>query len=164
VAQYTHDGHGALVKRTMADGSWTVYIGGIYEEHQDETYVKYYSAFGRRIAMRDNAGVVHYILADHLGSSTTVTDAAGGEVAAMKYYPYGAERTVSGDMITDKLFTGQQREPEAVSALGCITLVLSSAEGTARASTARSPGGSPRRTHSCRTSQTWRRRWGRRSR
>jgi RHS repeat-associated protein len=102
----------------MGDGSWTVYIGGIYEKNSDETIVKYYSAFGRRIAMRDNAGVVHYILADHLGSSTTVTDGAGALEGTMKYYPYGAQRSVTGDMITDKLFTGQQREPRWESALG----------------------------------------------
>jgi RHS repeat-associated protein len=131
VAQYTYDGQGALVKRTMAEeGTWTVYIGGIYEESsdgQEVTYVKYYSAFGRRIAMRSgsegSAGVVNYILSDHLGSSTVVTDSAGGDVRAMKYYPYGAERPATGTMteppITDKLFTGQQREePETISALG----------------------------------------------
>jgi RHS repeat-associated protein len=118
VAEYTYDGQGALVKRTTGDGSWTVYVGGIYEAHDDETYVKYYSAFGRRIAMRDNAGMVHYILSDHLGSSTTITDASGGDLRTMNYYPYGAERSSSGDMITDKLFTGRQKEPQAVSTLG----------------------------------------------
>jgi RHS repeat-associated protein len=118
LAQYVYDGQGNLVKRTMGDGSWTVYIGGIYEERQDESYVKYYSAFGRRIAMRDNAGMVHYILSDHLGSSTVVTDASGGEVGTMKYYPYGAERSTTGQMVTDKLFTGQQKEPQAISMLG----------------------------------------------
>jgi RHS repeat-associated protein len=116
--EYTYDGQGALVKRTMADGSWTVYIGGIYEKHSDGTYVKYYSALGRRIAMRDNAGVVHYILADHLGSSTVITNSTGAVVGTMKYYPYGAMRSTTGNMPTDKLFTGQQREPETVSALG----------------------------------------------
>jgi len=50
--------------RTPADGAWTVYIGGIYEKRSDGTYVKCYSAFGRRIAMRDSAGVVDYVLAD----------------------------------------------------------------------------------------------------
>jgi RHS repeat-associated protein len=113
-----HPSQGALVKRTRGDGSWTVYIGGIYEKRFNGTYVKYYSALGRRIAMRDNAGVVNYILADHLGSSTTITDASGGDLRTMNYYPYGAERSSSGGMITDKLFTGQQKEPQAVSALG----------------------------------------------
>jgi RHS repeat-associated protein len=36
----------------------------------------------------------------------------------MKYYPYGAQRSSTGDMITDKLFTGQQREDQAPSSLG----------------------------------------------
>jgi RHS repeat-associated protein len=106
------------VKRITSGGAWTVYIGGIYEKRSNGTYVKYYSAFGRRIAMRDNAGVVHYILADHLGSSTVITDGSGVVVGTMKYYPYGAQRSVSGDMITDRLFTGQQREPQAISTLG----------------------------------------------
>jgi RHS repeat-associated protein len=133
VAQYTYDGQGGLVKRTMADGSWTVYIGGIYEEHSDgqtTTYTKYYSAFGRRIAMRtDTEGspsVVDYILSDHLGSSTVITDSAGEIAGTMKYYPYGAERSATGNLmetptqapITDKLFTGQQQEPAAISTLG----------------------------------------------
>jgi RHS repeat-associated protein len=120
-AQYTYDGQGALVKRTMADGSWTVYIGGIYEKHfdgTDVTYLKYYSALGRRIAVRDSATGVHYILSDNLGSSTVVTDSGGVVQGTMKYYPYGSERSATGDMVTDKLFTGQQKEPEAVSALG----------------------------------------------
>jgi hypothetical protein len=39
-------------------------------------------------------------------------------VGTMKCYPYGATRSTTGSMVTDKLFTGQQREPEAVSAVG----------------------------------------------
>jgi RHS repeat-associated protein len=67
--------------------------------------------------MRDNAGV-HYVLADHLGSSTVVTVGAGVEEGTMKYYPYGAERPGSDDMPTDKLFTGQQSEAGVGSVLG----------------------------------------------
>jgi hypothetical protein len=107
------------VKRTLADGSSTVYIGGIYEKHSDGTnvtYVKYYSALGRRIAMRagseGSAGVAHYILADHLGSSTVITDGASAVEGTMKCYPYGATRSTTGSMPTDKPFTGQQKEPE----------------------------------------------------
>jgi len=58
--------------------------------------------------MRDSSGV-HHILADHVGSSTVVTNGGGGVEGTMKYYPYGAERSASGQMLTDKLFTGQQR-------------------------------------------------------
>jgi RHS repeat-associated protein len=116
-AQYVYDGQGNLVKRFATEGGWTTYIGGIYEKRSDGTYIKYYSAFGRRIAMRDNAGV-HYILADHLGSSSVVTNSAGAVVGTMKYYPYGGERSATGDMGTDKLFTGQQREAGTGSNLG----------------------------------------------
>jgi RHS repeat-associated protein len=105
------------VKRSRTLGqttSWIVYVGGIYEKNSDDTYVKYYSAFGRRIAMRSgpegSAGVVNYILSDHLGSSSVVTDGAGAVVGSAKYYPYGTPRAATGAMDTDKLFTGQQRE------------------------------------------------------
>ena len=53
-------------------GAQPVYVGGIYEKRSDGTYVKCYSAFGRHIATWDSAGV-HYVLADHLGSSRMVT-------------------------------------------------------------------------------------------
>ena len=36
----------------------------------------------------------------------------------MKYYPYGGERSATGEMVTDKLFTGQQKEAEVGSSLG----------------------------------------------
>jgi hypothetical protein len=29
----------------------------------------------------------------------------------MRYYPYGRTRSTKGDMLTDKLFASQQREP-----------------------------------------------------
>ena len=74
-AQHTSGGQGNLVKRTLAYGCRSVYIGGFYEKHSDGTYVKYYSAFGRRMAMRDSAGVV---------------------AGTMKYYPYGATRSTTG--------------------------------------------------------------------
>jgi hypothetical protein len=94
--------------------------------------------------MRDNTGV-HYILADHLGSSTMVTNGGGGVQGTMKYYPYGPERSVAGGVITDKLFTGQQREPEAVSALG-LHVLGSHPEGARRRGYCRTriPSGSPR--------------------
>jgi hypothetical protein len=47
------------------------------------------------------------MLADHLGSSTVVTDGAGAVVGTMKYYAYGAMRSTTGTMPTGKLFTGR---------------------------------------------------------
>lgn len=39
-------------------------------------------------------------------------------VGTMKYYPYGAARTSTGSMVTDKLFTGQQKESLVPDTLG----------------------------------------------
>jgi hypothetical protein len=72
--------------------------GGIYEKNSDGSWVDYYNAFGRRIAMRrhsgpeDPTGTVYYLLADHLGSTASVVDAAGVEVESARYYPYGSLR------------------------------------------------------------------------
>ncbi len=122
LAEYEYDGQGALVRRTEAGCKWTLYIGGLYEERSDGSYVKYYSAFGRRIAMREVKGgepdAVYYLLADHLGSSSVLTDSVGAVEATMQYYPYGETRASSDDMLTDKLFTGQQQEADVGSALG----------------------------------------------
>jgi len=117
---YTYDGQGNLVKKTLPDGSWTIYIGDLYEKHSDGSYVKYYWALGRRIAMRvhqpgDPVGEVSYLLADHLGSSTQVLNADGTLVPgqSVKYYPYGSVRAGTMDG-TDKKFTGQQEEGTAL--------------------------------------------------
>ena len=58
------------------------------------------------------AGAVTYLHADHLGSTSVASDEAGDPVGdALRYYPYGTERTGSpGTMPTDYLFTGQRRE------------------------------------------------------
>ena len=98
------------MKKTVDDGTpeTTVYIGGIYEKNTTSGVVtKNYRFGGRRIAMRQG-GTLSYLLADHLGSTSTVLNAAGGVVGSQKYYPFG--RTRSGDVPTDKLFTGHQRE------------------------------------------------------
>jgi RHS repeat-associated protein len=58
-----------------------------------------------------NDGCARYILADHLGSTSTIVD-RNGATATVKYRPYGATRSTSGAVGTDKLFTGQQQEPD----------------------------------------------------
>jgi hypothetical protein len=70
------------VKKSASDGTWTVYIGGIYEKHQDGSYVTYYNGFGRRIAMRTHTGpgdpgTKHFFLSDQLGSTSTVLSSPG---------------------------------------------------------------------------------------
>jgi RHS repeat-associated protein len=111
---YTYDGKGTLVKKSSTDGTWTVYIGGVYEKDQDESYVTYYNAVGRRMAMRihtgpGDPGTVHFLVADHLGSTSAVLSATGAVEETAKYYPFGGLRSGSISL-TDKKFTGQQDE------------------------------------------------------
>ena len=103
------------MKKSSTDGTSTIYIGSIYEKHQDGSWIDYYNAFGRRIAMRkhsgpsDTTGTIYFLLADTLGSTSTVLSATGTVVESEKYYPYGSLRS-GGLTTTDKQFTGQQNE------------------------------------------------------
>jgi len=120
---YTYDGNGTLLKRAhLVDGSanWvtqssTVYIAGVDERTDTGAVTKYYTAFGRTLALAQTpagggAATVSYPLLDHLGSTTAVTSSTGAVVATQAYWPYGAQRSASGITQTDKLYTGQQRE------------------------------------------------------
>ena len=107
---FVYDGDGNLVKKTKPDGSRTIYVGGIYEVDKTSggtvtRTVTYYPVAG---AMRIG-GTLYYILKDHLGSASVVTDATGAIVSGseQRYYPYGESR-LTGTMLTDKLFTGQR--------------------------------------------------------
>jgi RHS repeat-associated protein len=57
--------------------------------------------------MRINS-TLYYMLKDHLGSASVVTDASGTTVGEDRFYPYGETRFTTGTMYTDKLFTGQR--------------------------------------------------------
>jgi len=48
-----------------------------------------------------------YILTDHLGSSSLITNASGTVLAETKYKAFGEERYSSGTMPTDYTYTGQ---------------------------------------------------------
>jgi RHS repeat-associated protein len=108
--QFIYDGDGNLVKKVKPDNSKTIYVGGIYEVDKAsggsiQRTVTYYPAAG---AMRIDS-TLYYILKDHLGSASVVTDATGATVSGteQRYYPYGESR-LTGTMLTDKLFTGQR--------------------------------------------------------
>ena len=53
---------------------------------------------------------LYYLLTDHLGSTSLVTNASGGIVGQQRYYPYGAGRPSDTALPTDYRFTGQRRE------------------------------------------------------
>jgi RHS repeat-associated protein len=111
---FLYDGDGNLVKKTKPDGSKTIYVGGIYEVDKTSggsvtRTVTYYPAAGAmRINISGGSNSVYYILKDHLGSASVVTDASGNIVGENRYYPYGETRFTSGTLYTDKLFTGQR--------------------------------------------------------
>ena len=106
---FIYDGDGNLVKKINPNGSKTLYVGGIYEVDKASggsvtRTVTYYPVAG---AMRINS-TLYYILKDHLGSASVVTDASGNILGEQRYYPFGETRLTTGTIYTDKLFTGQR--------------------------------------------------------
>ncbi|MBL8098507.1 MAG: RHS repeat-associated core domain-containing protein [Anaerolineales bacterium] len=67
---------------------------------------KYYYAGSQRIAMRKN-GTLTYILGDHLGSTSLVTDSNGVVISETKYKAWGEIRYSSGTEQTKYTYTGQ---------------------------------------------------------
>ncbi len=53
-------------------------------------------------------GAVYYVLKDRLGSAYATTDASGNVVGEMRYYAFGETRLSTGNMFTDRLYTGQR--------------------------------------------------------
>jgi RHS repeat-associated protein len=107
--QFVYDGDGNLVKKFKPDGSKTIYVGGIYEVDKASggsvtRTITYYPTAG---AMRINS-TLYYVLKDHLGSASVVTDASGNILGEQRYYPFGETRLSTGTIFTDRLFTGQR--------------------------------------------------------
>jgi len=63
-----------------------------------------------RINISGGSNTLYYLLKDHLGSASVVTDASGNipSGSEQRYYPYGENRLTPGTMFTDILFTGQR--------------------------------------------------------
>ncbi len=51
---------------------------------------------------------LYYVLKDHLGSASVVTETTGTIVGEDRFYPFGETRFTTGAMNTDRLFTGQR--------------------------------------------------------
>jgi len=107
--QFIYDGDGNLVKKVKPDNSKTIYVGGIYEVDKTSggsvtRTVTYYPVAG---AMRINS-TLYYVLKDHLGSASVITDASGTVLGEQRYYPFGETRLTTGSILTDKLYTGQR--------------------------------------------------------
>jgi len=88
---FVYDGDGGRVKKIV--GATTIrYISKLYE-CDNAACSRFIFAGSQRIAVVPNSGGVYYYHADHLGSSSVITDSTGIKVQALTYYPYGAVRT-----------------------------------------------------------------------
>ena len=74
-----------------------------------DAVTKYYHHGGARVAMRQG-GEVYYLHGDHLGSTSLTTDDQGSVVHEARYLPFGEERWVDGEGVTDFTYTGQRDE------------------------------------------------------
>ena len=98
-ATFVYDGDGVRVKGKVGPTTspvTTVYIGDHYEV-SGAIVKKYYYSGGARVAMSISGSPItgedglHFILTDHLGSTTrTIKDGAGS--GQMKYYAWGESR------------------------------------------------------------------------
>ena len=109
--QYWYDVDGARVKKVS--GSITAYI--FFAHYEEEvtngvaTAISYYM-FGSILIAVKRCSDLYHLHGDHLGSTSLTTDGAGAATASRAYYASGAERSVTGDLKTDRTFTGQKRD------------------------------------------------------
>ncbi|MFZ1595280.1 MAG: RHS repeat-associated core domain-containing protein, partial [Anaerolineae bacterium] len=109
-ASFVYDADGNRVKSVM-NGETVTTIGNLYEKKVvggATTHTKYYYFNGQRVAVRV-AGVLYWLLRDHLGSTTvTANGASGVREAELWYKPWGETRgTPYQTTPTKRRFTGQ---------------------------------------------------------
>jgi RHS repeat-associated protein len=105
--RFVYDGRGGRVMKTTGTTT-TMYIGKLYECTAGQC-IKYIFAGDQRLAMQHvESSTVHYYHADHLGSSSVVTDATGRKVQALTYYPFGQTRQDLGTVDVHHKYTGQE--------------------------------------------------------
>ncbi len=113
---FVYDGNGDMIKETDPNGDYTLHYFGFYEEHYNAGgsrtgTTQYYPAGGAMRVTTDSpeTDTLYFILSDHLGSTSVITNSSGIEVGRMGYYPFGETRYSTGSLYTDKLYTGQQQ-------------------------------------------------------
>ena len=110
VEQYWYGVEGMRVKKTR--GSTTTYT--FFAQYEEEvtngvtTVVSYYTFGSMRVAVK-RGNTLYHLHGDHLGS-TSLTTQGPSTTASRAYYAYGAERAATGDLQTDRTFTGQKRD------------------------------------------------------
>ena len=110
VEQYWYDVDGARVKKVSGTTTTYTFFGHYEEEVTDgvTTAISHYSFGGLRIAVK-RGNTLYHLHGDHLGS-TSLTTAGSTVEASRAYYAYGSERSSTGDLQTDRTFTGQKSD------------------------------------------------------
>ena len=114
IAEFAYDGDGRMV--VSAVGGMTTYtVGGYFElkiTASGSTTVKYYSAGGTRVAMRQG-DTVTYLFGDHLGSTSVAFNDAANATQSQGYTAFGEQRySLGGELPTDYEYTGQKEFAE----------------------------------------------------
>ncbi len=109
-ATFAYDYTGERVKKAVAGGTTTTYVGALYECSASCT--KYIFAGSTRVALKAGTSVL-YFHGNHLGSTHVVTDGAGAKVEEIHYYPYGATYSDTGAVGVTRKYTGQEFDPES---------------------------------------------------
>jgi RHS repeat-associated protein len=84
----------------------TTYVNKYYEKTDSVVTTNYYLG-SKLIAVRKD-GTLSYIMQDHLGSTSVTADSSGASTSTTRYLPFGATRSTTGTLPTDKLFTSQR--------------------------------------------------------
>jgi len=102
---FVYDGDGNRAKK-IEGGETIIYINRYYEKNltTGDVTTSYY--LGNRLVAAREGTDLRYIHQDHLTGTALTTLDNGTSLGIIKYYPYGSTR--SGDVPTDKKFTGQR--------------------------------------------------------
>jgi RHS repeat-associated protein len=104
-SSFRYDDYGRRVIKTE-NGQTILYVNDYYEKNltsREETFNYYFG--GNLVAFNNNSGL-HYILQDHLGSTTQIADSDGAVSGTAGYLPYGSPNF--DDTVIAQKFTGQR--------------------------------------------------------
>jgi len=111
---YTYDGELQRVRKSSGTLYWYSPAGvPLAESDSSGNMVNEYVFFGSaRAARRDSSGNVYYYFEDHLGTATTLSNAAGILCYDADFLPFGSELTHVASCSQNYKFTGHERDSE----------------------------------------------------
>lgn len=103
---FVYDGDGNRVKRIIRGSPdvTTLYVNGYYEKTGDVVTTSYY--LGGKLIAQKEGDTLRYVHQDSLSSTSVMSTPTGTLDSSMSFFPFGGTR--SGDVNTDKKFTGQR--------------------------------------------------------